>query len=127
MNDCSEQGWCRWEVCVDHNLASKSPANTANVRCRITRLSDGAADVWEDTSTNGQSAINTGDRTFAARFFVAYAGSGYNTAGWEMHTTHQMTATKSPADRNFWIGPAFEIGEEEGAPPPPPTAPVLLD
>jgi hypothetical protein len=127
MNDCSDKGWCRWEICVDHNL---SGGNRANVRCRITRLSDGAEDIWEDTSTNGQSRINTGGRTFPARFYVGFNGSGHNTNGWEMHASHSMAAKKTPSDRNFWIGGATEIeGPNAASPPSParPAAPTLLE
>lgn len=123
MEDCSDRGWCRAEMCFDHNWDG---TDRLRWRCRVDSLGTGKTRTWSAVSTNSQSTVNSGERAFPVRLF-----SDYGPGGWERYFSHVMIATKRPADPSFWIGRAYEI-ESGGGPPPPaeqerPQAPKLLD
>jgi hypothetical protein len=112
--DCSVNGWCRWEICFDHNPPGQT-ANTLGVRCRVTALHNGAVKTWPSTyTTNTMSTANTGSDVDLARFFVDNPADG---PPWEPDRrffAFAMVATKDTVDETFWIGPALEL--EQPAP-----------
>lgn len=82
---------------MDHGLSStrsnpNPPANSANVRFRQGVMSGpnaGSCATWEDTTTVGQSRINTGDRISPARFLIDVPGG----TGWNVWVSHFMVAS----------------------------------
>ena len=120
-NDC-RGSWCRLEYCMDHN-ASGLPGDHLNFRGRLVKLTSGEVrNFGPKLSTRAQPHVDTGYNTWLV--------DGYcqNISGGQQYYSHAMQAIVSPADPNFWIGPAAEVegATSGGTPPPPPPPPATL-
>lgn len=121
LADCSGGKWCRFERCFDHNWDG---SGHLQFRARFTALSTGEIENYgpRQTTNSGPAAFTGNRRTFINNSKCDYVGCpSYQ------YLSHAIVAIQSPADPNFWIGPASEI--EGGAAPPAsaPAAPILLD
>jgi hypothetical protein len=119
QSKCSDVGWCRIEICADQS------GSTLTYRYYITSLTTGVTNTYTWGPGNGPSS------TFfdlpAMHMFTQGSISGFQ------YASHAMLA-RVPLNRNFRIGPAYELeGGSPGSPPPPPppqtqppAPPVLL-
>jgi hypothetical protein len=128
--ECGDDGWCRLEVCFDHNMQGSTvfgndpDDDTLQVRCKITALDTGKQRTWVDQSTNQQPVANTGTDTLIRRNLenVTNTPSAY-----PRYTSYTMTAKRSPADDTFWINQAYEIeGTGTITPPAAPSGTVTV-
>ena len=126
LADCSDNGWCRVELCLDHDLAntdvcggsggagpfrdtdrcavSPPPANNINARLRLTALHDCRQDEWADTSLNGWVGdALTGGRFWASRWFI---NEWFDA---NIDISYMIGIESEPANEDYWPGSAAEI------------------
>jgi len=111
QSKCAEGGWCRIEICADQ------AGSQLTYRYYITSLTTGRTNAYVWGPGNGPSS------TFfdlpAMHMFVQGSLPGFQ------YASHAIEV-RVPLNRNFTIGPAYELeGGTPGNPPPPPPDPPV--
>lgn len=104
-SECGVQGWCRVEVCFDHN---DQGSDQLRARGRIYSLATQETMSFTGTdaiSTNSKASAQTGSKTNLWRL-----RSDYNQNRWAAY----FMVVKRPVDSSYWIGPACEVGDAGG-------------
>lgn len=115
MRDCKD-GWCREELCIDHNSRPAPNNNKIHFRHRIVALASGK--TWtrkqyntyqadpKDLSPNANPLAVIGgiDDDFGPAMDKAEIFPGEGIYIWG-----HLDAKKAVADENWWIGPASEV------------------
>ena len=113
QSKCSDVGWCRLEICADHQGSS------LQYRFYVTSLTTGATNSYIFNGGTGPTVTHyTGGNLSGIMAFSQGLSNGFQ------YMSYSMMA-RVPVNPNFKIGPAYELEGSIGNPPPPPPAPPV--
>lgn len=132
-----QTGWARLEWCFDHNVSEAQHNSVAPylaypgpdhmyMRARHTMITGPYAGRVQTWGPGYQpNPIATSFSGTVSHLTTTFVSAGFSTTRADAYVSHVMIMKKSPADPNWWIGPAIEVEGVEGdrlPPTPIPTA-----